>query len=45
MTNFVLHPWQFLLIWVVGWINRSQSEAIDYLRPENQVLHEAGGKK
>ncbi|MBM3949796.1 MAG: hypothetical protein FJ312_11290, partial [SAR202 cluster bacterium] len=41
----VLHPWQFLLIGVAGWINRSQQEAIEYLRTENQILREVVGKK
>lgn len=41
----VLHPWQFLLIGLAGWINRSQQEAIEYLRTENQVLREVVGKK
>ena len=27
--SFVLHPWQFWLIGVAGWINRSQQEAIE----------------
>ena len=43
--DYVLHPWQFLLIGVAGWINRSQQEAIEYLRTENQVLREVVGKK
>jgi len=41
----LLHPWQFLLIGVAGWINRSQQEAIEYLRTENQILREVVGKK
>ncbi len=43
--NYVMHPWQFLLIGLAGWINRSQQEAIEYLRTENQVLREVVGKK
>ena len=43
--SFVLHPWQFCLIGVAGWINRSQQEAMEYLRTENQVLCEVVGKK
>ena len=43
--SFVLHPWQFCLIGVAGWINRSQQEAMEYLRTENQVLREVVGKK
>lgn len=45
MTKYVLHPWQFLLIGVAGWINRNQNDAIEYLRTENQVLREIVGKK
>lgn len=45
VKNFVLHPWQFLLIGVAGWINRSQNKAIEYLQTENQVLREVIGKK
>ena len=33
-----LHPWQFLLITVAGWINRHQQDVIDYLVEENRVL-------
>jgi hypothetical protein len=34
----LLKPWQFMLLTLAGWINRSQQEAIEYLRTENQVL-------
>jgi transposase InsO family protein len=34
-----------LLIGFTGWINRSQQEAIEYLRTENQILREVIGKK
>ena len=43
--NYVLHPWQFLLIGFTGWVNHSQQEAIEYLRTENQILREVIGKK
>ncbi len=43
--NYVLHPWQFLLIGLTGWINRSQQEAIEYLPTENRILREVVGKK
>jgi putative transposase len=42
---FVLQPRHFLSIGVAGWINRSQQEAIEYLRTENQVLREVVGRK
>ena len=33
-----LHPWQFFLITIAGWINRHQQDVIDYLVEENRVL-------
>jgi transposase len=44
-VNFVVQPWQLLLIVLAGWMNRQQQEVIDYLRTENQVLKESHGKK
>ncbi len=43
--NFVLQPWQLLLVIVAGWINQQQQQVIDYLLSENQVLKESHGKK
>jgi transposase len=43
--NFVLQPWQLLLIALAGWINRQQQDVIEYLRTENQVLKQAHGKR
>jgi transposase len=43
--NFVLQPWQLLLVVLAGWIHRQQQEIIEYLRTENQILREAHGKK
>jgi hypothetical protein len=42
----LLKPRQFMLLTLAGWINRSQQEAIEYLRAENQVLaeHAADGR-
>jgi len=37
MTN-VLHPFQFLVIALAGWLNRHQQAVIDYLIEENRVL-------
>ncbi|MCA9093635.1 MAG: hypothetical protein KDA68_09130 [Planctomycetaceae bacterium] len=42
---FTLHPWQFLLIVLAGWMNRDQQAAIEDLRAENRVLQELLGKK
>jgi hypothetical protein len=43
--NFVLQPWNLLLVSLAGWINRHQQNVIEYLRTENQVLKEKLGKK
>ena len=43
--NFVIQPWQLLLVILAGWINRQQQEVIEYLRTENQILKESHGKK
>lgn len=43
--NLVLHPWQFFLALLAGWINHEQQRLIDYLRIENQILKEKLGKK
>ena len=42
--NFVLRPWQLLLLILAGWIDRDQQDAIEYLLTENQVLREKLGK-
>src|SRR5262249_51964363 len=43
--NFVLQPWQLLLIILAGWVNRRQQQINDYLRTENQVLKEKLGRR
>ncbi len=43
--NFVLQPWQLLLLILAGWINRKQQNVIDHLKTENEVLREKLGKK
>jgi transposase InsO family protein len=42
--NFLLHPWQLLLLILAGWVNRQQQEVIEYLRTENQILKEKLGQ-
>jgi hypothetical protein len=37
--------WQFLLVSFTGWINRSQQDAIEYLKEENRVLREQPGDR
>jgi len=34
------HLWQFLALTFAGWVNRSQQDAIEYLKEENRVLRE-----
>jgi putative transposase len=43
--NFVLQPWQLLLVIAASWINQQQQQVIDYLLSEHQVLKETHGKK
>jgi len=43
--NFLLQPWQLLLLIVASWINEEQQRVIEYLRTENQILKEKLGKK
>ena len=43
--NFVLKPWQLVLIVIAGWMNREQQEVIEYLRTENSVLREKNGER
>ncbi len=43
--NYILQPWQLFLFSLVGWVQREQQRAIEYLRTENQVLWEKLGKK
>jgi putative transposase len=43
--NFVLQPWNLLLVSLASWINRQQQNVIEYLRAENRVLKEKLGKK
>ena len=43
--NFLLHPWQVLLLILAGLINRDLQEVIDYLVMENRVLREKIGSK
>ena len=38
-------PLQFLMVLFAGWVNRCQSDVIDYLEEENRVLREQFGRK
>ncbi len=38
--------WQFLILTLAAWVNRSQQDAIEYLKEENRVLREQlGGRR
>jgi len=41
----ILHPRQFFLIALAGWVNREQLAIIEYLQEENRVLRAQLGKK
>jgi hypothetical protein len=43
--NFVLRPWQLLLVCLAGRLNREQQAVVEYLRTENQILKEIHGSK
>ena len=43
--NFILQPWQLLLIVLASWVNRQQQEMIEYLQTENRVLIEKFGNR
>ncbi|MCY2952410.1 MAG: helix-turn-helix domain-containing protein [Planctomycetota bacterium] len=43
--NFVLQPWQLLVIILTGWLNRQQQAVIDFLLTQVQVLKETHGGK
>lgn len=43
--NFILQPWQFLLLIIAGWVNREQQQVIEFLRAEVEILLEIQGRK
>ena len=43
--NFVLQPWQLLVVILTGWLNRQQQAVIDFLLTEVLVLKESNGKR
>ena len=36
-------PWQLMLIYLAGWLNRHQQAVIDYIKEENRILKEQLG--
>jgi len=43
--NFVLQPWQLLVVILTGWLSRQQQAVIDFLLTEVHVLKETHGGK
>jgi hypothetical protein len=41
--NFVLQPWQLLVVILTGWLNRQQQAVIEFLLTEVHVLKETHG--
>ncbi len=40
-----LNPWHILVIALAGWMNREQSDVVEYVKEENRVLRELLGNK
>ena len=45
MLEFILKPWQLIVLFLASHFDREQQSVIDYLQVENQVLREKLGKK
>ena len=43
--NFILHPWQLLIVILAGWINHEQQKIIDFYRSQLEAVMQAQGKK
>jgi transposase InsO family protein len=43
--SFVLHPWQFFFVILVGWVQREQQKIILFYQAELEALMKAQGKK
>jgi transposase InsO family protein len=43
--NFILQPWQLLLVILAGWMNQLQQQIIDFQRKEIEVLKKRLGKR
>ena len=43
--SFILQPWQFFFVILVGWIHREQQKIIEFYRLQVEALMEAQGKK
>jgi hypothetical protein len=43
--SFILHPWQLLLVILVGWVHREQQKIIEFYQAELEAMMRAQGKK
>ena len=43
--SFVLHPWQFSVVILVGWVQREQQKIILFYQAELEAVMKAQGKK
>jgi putative transposase len=43
--NFVLQPWQFLVVILAGWLHREQQEVIEFYQTQLEAVMKAQGKK
>ncbi len=43
--NFVLQPWQFFFVILVGWVHREQQEIIEFYQTQLDAVMKAQGKK
>ena len=43
--NFLLQPWQLILVGLAAWLNREQQRQLEFYRTQVQVLLELKGKK
>jgi putative transposase len=43
--NFILQPWQFFVVILVGWVNREQQKIIEFYEKQVEALMQSQGKK
>ncbi|MDP6558193.1 MAG: hypothetical protein QGG71_26245 [Pirellulaceae bacterium] len=43
--HFVLQPWQFFFVILVGWVHREQQEIIEFYQTQLDTVMKAQGKK
>ena len=43
--SFILHPWQFYVVCLAGWINREQQRIIEFYQAELKAVMDTQGSK